>query len=401
MGADRDRVTATLKDAVSAYRAKRPRPTLLSSPGPDILDPLSAAIRKCRAFEVVAGHVLFSGGSGPVLDAPLLSTHLFQRAESNEEYESAVEWLFRLLSTREARGSFTAAVWGLSIDKETQLTEFSRIVSFDQLPKSFMKSRIIERARTCYDGSAWLSHTYFDAPRVALLVDVPAFPYIGTDGACFQKIAQLECETRDVWVTIEAASVGHPLAIGCWFEYADQELDLANWQNTVTWILPEIPPRISAFTPASGARIFEDLRAYKSLPDNHRSDLLRSMKRFTLSQCRYEIIDRILDLTLAFEIAVSGKSDQAPPSWKVSVRSAQLIGGALPMRQANRKKINDLYRLRNRATHGANLKGREMTTQQEIVRDCSELYQKLIQSFLALGAVPDWDAIELESRPMA
>jgi hypothetical protein len=61
------------------------------------------------------------------------------------------------------------------------------------------------------------------------------------------------------------------------------------------------------------------------------------MNRFTLSQCRHQTIDRILDLALAFEIAVSGgDGDSAPPGWKVSVRSAQLIGGALKARQSNR-----------------------------------------------------------------
>jgi len=391
-------LTAALKNAVRAYRVKIPRPTLISSPDPTILDPLSAAIRECRAFQAVAGHVLYSGGAGPVLDAPLLSTHLFQRAEWKEEFDSAVEWLFRVLTTKETRGFFNAAVWGLSVDKEIKLSECRRVIPFEKLPDSFMKTRITERAKPCYDGSAWLSHTYFDLPRVAFVEDVETFPYIGTDGACFRKIAQLEYETRDLWVIIEAASVGHPLAIGCWFEYADRDLDLAEWQNTITWILPEIHPRISKITTVSGVAISQDLSAYKSLPNNLQVDLLRSMNRFTLSQCRHQITDRILDLTLAFEIAVSGKSDQAPPSWKVSVRSAQLIGGTLQVRQSNRKKINDLYRLRNKATHGSNLKDHETAKQQGIVGDCSELYQKLIQSFLTFGAEPEWDAIELETR---
>jgi hypothetical protein len=122
------------------------------------------------------------------------------------------------------------------------------------------------------------------------------------------------------------------------------------------------------------------------------------MNRFMLSQCRHQVIDRILDLTLAFEIAVSGSADQAPPSWKVSVRSAQMIGGTLKTRQINRQKINDLYRLRNKATHGSNLKEHDASKQLTLVQNCSEIYRELLQSFLALGAEPDWSALELEPR---
>jgi len=69
------------------------------------------------------------------------------------------------------------------------------------------------------------------------------------------------------------------------------------------------------------------------------------------------VIDRILDLTLAFEIAVSGKGEQAPQSWKVSVRCAQMIGGPLWDRQENRRRMVALYNLRNQGTHGSSLSG--------------------------------------------
>jgi hypothetical protein len=123
------------------------------------------------------------------------------------------------------------------------------------------------------------------------------------------------------------------------------------------------------------------------------------MSRFTLSHCRRQITDRILDLALAFEIAVSGDSNVAAPTgWKVSVRSAQLIGGALEARRNNRKTINELYRLRNKATHGSRLQGGDTLKQQVTVERCSELYRELLQSFFILGTEPDWTSLELEPR---
>jgi hypothetical protein len=269
-------------------------------------------------------------------------------------------------------------------------------MSFAALPDSFVKGSIAARAKPCYNNSVWMTHTYFDVPRAAFVKEVPHFPYIGTDGACFVEIAMLEAEARDLWTFIQSASIGHPLAIGCWFEYADTDLDIAPGQTPLGWMLPEIHPYIAACTPADVAAIQDDLHKYSVLPTETRSNLLRSMNRFTLSQCRHQLIDRILDLVLAFEIAVSGGGDRAPPSYKVSVRTAQLIGGALEVRQRNRDKVSDLYNLRSKATHGSSLTGRDRVEQQELVAQCSGIYRNLVRSFLLFGEKPDWNALELQ-----
>jgi hypothetical protein len=173
MDSDRNRLATALEIAVRLYRAKIPSPTLLSSPDSEVLEPLSAAIRECRAFQAVAGHVLYSGGAGPILDAPLLAAQLFQRGESRNDPKGAVDWLLRVLTTRETLGMFKAAIWGLSLDEEVTLSDSCRLMPFETMSDSFMKSRITGRARPCYDGSVWLSHTSFDMPRVAFVKEVP------------------------------------------------------------------------------------------------------------------------------------------------------------------------------------------------------------------------------------
>lgn len=303
-----------------------------------------------------------------------------------------------MLSTREAPGLFKAVIWGLSVDGEVTLSDSWQLMPFASLPDSYMKGRILERAKEIADKAAWLSHTHFNTPQVVLVREAPRFPYISTDGAAYTQISKFEGEARDYCTFVEATLIGHPLAVGCFFEYTDQELDLQNWQNTITWLLPEIHPYVSTSTVKSGQAIRDDLSKYFSLPSEMRSDLLRSMSRFTLSQCRHSMVDRILDLTLAFEIAVSGGGEMAPPSWKVSVRAAQLIGGTLPARQSNRSKINELYKLRNRATHGGTLKHADALKQWNLVNECTAIFQALMQSFLLLGSKPDWNKLELEPR---
>lgn len=404
MASDNDRglLIAALESALQAYQKQTPRPTILSGPDQSIIDALCSAIAKCSAFKQVAGHMLYSGGSGPVIDTHLFASDLFRRAEQNDgkEISEAVDWLFRLLATRTTTGLFKAAVWGSSIDRAVDLEDgSSRIMPFEALPDTYMKSRILERAKTCYDNSAWLAHNYFDAPRLAFAKEVPNFPYIGTDGAAFRKISDLQFEARDLWLFIEAASVGHPLAIGCWFEYADQDLDINGWENSLAWILPEIPPRVASYTPISATAVQDQMQRYGALPEELRNRLLRSMERFSLSQCRSNPVDRILDLELAFEIAVSGPGpDASPMGWKVAVRSAQMIGGELAVRQANRDLINGLFRLRSAATHGSDLSRRVGGELEETMRRCLTAYRELLSSFLAHGRLPDWSSIELEPR---
>ncbi|MDA9488845.1 hypothetical protein XI08_06395 [Bradyrhizobium sp. CCBAU 11361] len=120
------------------------------------------------------------------------------------------------------------------------------------------------------------------------------------------------------------------------------------------------------------------------------------MERFRLSQSRKQPIDRVLDLALSFEIALSDQGDNAPPSWKVSVRTAQLVGGPVDVRSSNRQAIASLYELRNQATHGGSLKPRGGKTVDAILQDSFDLYVSTIGKLLDLGSKPDWKTVELE-----
>jgi hypothetical protein len=384
------------------HQLRGPPRSLLSGPGEAVTDAVSDAINRCSAYNQAAGKMIYSGGSGPVLTASFLATHLLSKAERNDgkDIPQAAEWLLRLLTTKETTGLFKIAVWGAAINRDLRLADGSHIMPFGDLPDSYMKTRILERSRSCYDNSAWLAHNYFDAPTSAFVQEVPSFPYISANGSPFQRIADLEYGARDRWSFIQAASVGHPLALGCWFEYADSELDINGWDNHLAWILPEVHPRVSSCAALEASAVQEQIGRYDALPRELQSRLLRSIERFALSQCRHKLIDRVLDLELAFEIAVSGPGpDNSPMGWKVSVRSAQMMGGTLAARKNNRDLINDLFKLRSAATHGSDLGGRGEKVQETVGR-CLIAYKQLIASFLDHGGLPDWSSLELEARQL-
>lgn len=150
---DEEILKQALEQAVPAYAAKKVGTSLLGQPSPDntILDPVCAAIEKCNAYRAVAGHMLFSAGAGVVIHAPRLATDLVYRAERG--ISDAVEWLLRLLSTREANGILKAAIWALSIDEEIPLSDLSKLMPFESLPDSHLKDIICHRSRQMYDNS--------------------------------------------------------------------------------------------------------------------------------------------------------------------------------------------------------------------------------------------------------
>ena len=402
MSDDKSILVAALEDAVRAFRAANPHPSLLgSSPDQAVLDGLSSAIAQCAAYQVVAGHVVFSGGSGPILHAGPLASLLFSKGGwPTENIEGAVDWLLKMLKTRQATVLIKAAIWGLKVGEAVLLNEDTELLPFDALPESYMQARLKDRARACHDGTAWMTPTYFDLPETAYVQRVAYFPYIRDDGAAFQRMYDLEARLNDVMVLLQASIAGRPLAAACWFEYEDRDLEYAEWENAFSWLLPEVHPRVPRGVVAENAQIQARVSHFDGLTADRRAALLRSLERFRLSQGRREAIDRVLDLTLAFEIAVSGQGgEQSPPSYKVSVRTAQAIGGPLLERQANRTVVADLYRLRNQATHGGQLKVRDVQATDQTVSASTTTYLKLMSRLLTLTAAPDWPTIELEALP--
>jgi hypothetical protein len=341
----------------------------------------------------VAGKMIYSAHPGVVIHAPRLAGDLFGRAQY--KVPEAVDWLLRVLNTTTANGLFVAVIWGLGLKDKIQVSSTSWLIPFSTLRKSTMKDWVEQRSRPNDYNAVWLTPTYYDRPGVALITEVRDLPYISADGSPFTILESVTKRASEVLSLLQAMSVGHPLAIGYWFEYDDRDLDISTWENWVRWLLPEVVPLIQSATPIDENVVQGELQQYAALPDDIRRDLLRSMDRYVLSQCRREPTDRVLDLALAFEIAVSGERSSAPISWKVSHRSAQLIGGPLEVRKSNRKIVADLYGLRSKATHGSSLKDMGGNSGDGL-RAAAEVYRTVLKSLLKLGNKPDWDALELE-----
>jgi hypothetical protein len=404
MSDDRNNLIEALKAAVERWERWKQDKTLLAQYPPDssVLAPLESAIKQCKAFEAVVGRSLFSGNAGVVLFADRLARPLLYRAipPDEEAVESAVDWLIRLLNTREARGVQIAAIWGLQVDREIKIAQGISLLPFESLSDRHMKRRILERAQKLWNGAVFTGNRYFDVPGAAIVKKIADVPYIASPVESFSKFDEVDAELKKALLFLEAVAGSQPLAAASWFQYEDQDLDLNEFENYLNWISKEIEPFVQSHAVVDASSVEKDATAFGSLPNGLKSKLLRSMERFAQSQRRHQLVDQILDLTIAFEIVV-GDGGDGGIGWKVAVRSAQLIGGALAKRQRNRQTLSDLYGFRSKGTHGGDLKASDRPKQEVIYREASLIYRAVLSSFISLGTLPDWKRIELAPRVRA
>ncbi len=394
MGSDRTILIDALAAAATRFRAQNPLPTLLSGPNASVLAPLADEIARCASYQEVAGHALFNGGSGVVLHTEVLAERLFAKGVwPTQNIEGSVDWLLQILNMREAVMLLKVALWGIKIEEPVQINANAKLTPFAAIDDSFLKGRLVERSRTLYDQTIWRSPTYHDVPETAYVETVPHFPCIGSKS--FESMRNLYEKTGNL-VSLLQASTGTEIVGACWLEYRNPDLEFSSVNSSFFWLLPEVHPRVRQTVVADPQLILTNIAHFGDLPGKRKDNVLRSMHRFRLSQSREQTADQILDLTLAFEIAVSGGGEKTTPSFKVSVRTAQAIGGALSERKSTRERIAELYTLRNTAAHGGRLRNANALV---LIKDACHLYVRLMTKLLTLKSEPCWGDIELEPLP--
>jgi hypothetical protein len=383
-----DALKSTLANALALHRAAGRQDY---DPDDATLAEIKIVIEASAAYRQASGAVAFNGYEDVDLSSSTLSRRLFWKADA-EGPQDATVWFQHILMTKRASGKLLAAIWGLEVDREVRLTNSARLLPFEHLPESPTKKRAEFSALMDVEDTVWISPWFHSSPNSVLVIDVPDLPFLRARSSRFAEFQSVEIEARKYFALLEALTAAQPIAIGHWFEFDDPRLTIWSEDPSLTWSHAEVPAEIEAAIQVDADEVSDDFERFFELPTGVQSDLLRSLKRFALSQCRRDPIDRVLDLVLAFEIAATKDAgDHLPPSWKVSVRSAQMIGGPLAQRLENRKLLRTLYDMRNAGTHGSSTIGGK----EDIIERAAALYPQFIRSLMRHGGKPDWPAIEL------
>lgn len=389
-----------LETAITAWEEWKNGKSILTQypPPPQVLDPLVQAIESADAYKKVAGRPVFTGYSGVVLTGGRLAADFLYRADA--EYRlgipGAIDWLLRVFSTKVAKGLYEVAVWGLMPDKEIEIAKGWRLQPYNAAPASPIKQKLKDFIRDGWDG-VWHSTRFYNAPGAILTQIVSEIPYLGRPDISYETLHKLDMETRERLAFLQAYFTGTPLIGASWFSYDDNELDFNSIESRLQWLVPEVEPTVKSHVAIESERLADAVAAHAKLPGNSAKKIIQSADRFVLSQCRYRRVDVAIDLAIAYEILAGSKGDGAI-GWKVSLRTAQIIGGTLDQRLQMREKVNALYKIRNDGAHGGTANEAKVAEESATLLEAAKIYRRLVDTLVQLGDEPDWSKLELDAR---
>ncbi|MDO8977550.1 HEPN domain-containing protein [Reyranella sp.] len=383
---ERTHLVRVLREAIAADEPT----TLIGRPSSKYRDIAKAGIEVCASFTAIENQNVYSALSLIPVHSDYLSRVIYFHGETAEEQ---ADWLLRMMRTTVADGYFVAAIWGIALTETIDLSPTARLIPFSELRESVVKRILIERAKRRKTVSHWLASHAFQVPSAAYVELIKDVPYIGLTARSDEMVVEAFERGVSVWPLVEMLGAGRSLVFASWFEYVDETLDVSAYENHLSFYHPEVAPYLDRPIPVDAEQFRAELAAFAALPGPARARLIRAAKRFSLSLCRFQIIDRTLDLALGFEIMLSGGSESVGgTTWKLAVRCAQLVGGDLEDRIRIRKQINDFYQHRSRASHGS-----EPDIPQGDVDAATELFKQTFRALVRLGKEPIWNEIELGS----
>jgi len=405
---DRERLISALRIVASTWQNWARYKSLLGahSPPDEVLSPLIKEVNECSKFKEKCGFTISSGRYGLDIESRDFAKRLLFHADPSNLTESsaaeAADWFLRVLNTQYTTGKFITVIWGATINFEIHIAPNTKIVPFSSLPDTPMKKNILERGRSFFIGeNLWLSPRHFKTPSIALIQNIYDFTYIGERHKYIENILDIERKTEPSLTLLQATAAGHPLMAGSWFELDDRGLDLNAYDNQLLWHFHEVATSITNEVELTAYEVSDIFEQFSRLDDKYRRDLLRSMERSVLSQCRAQIVDKSIDLVLAFEIAARGKTDTPQHGARTPIRVAQMIGGTVAERQHHRDNVSLIYKLRNAAAHGSKLKKGNSNSNIESLERAHRTYRRFVVSLIRLAEPPDWGYYELEPNGRA
>lgn len=387
---------ALLVEALTrANASNRGGATLLGGPTETFVKTMSEAMARCPSFQAIKGGVF----SCPSMTVPNIVEDMFMsrlaiRSFKPTNVPSAIDWLLDVWRTRTTRGFHVAAIWGMSLSRAIRLNPTDTLMPFSEVPDSPFKRTITKQATRRGSVYPWQSQSEWQEPTAALIREVPEWAYIQEPPGPYSGEWFPTSDDVDFFAVL-AILLGTPIVSGSGSALHHESLDIYSHRQYVHWEHPEVAPTIERVNELNPTAFESQWNAFRSFPSEWRKRLLRAAARFHLSQCRREPIDRLLDLALAYEIILSGGSEtNAGISWKLAVRTAQIIGGDTDTRIATRDQVNDFYSIRSRASHGT-----DISASADLLNRATATFRRLFLRLSELGVEPDWKRIELGILP--
>jgi len=272
-------------------------------------------------------------GFSPRFAAPLL-IHTARRRGSR----GAIQWLQKVLSVESATGLLIRTIWGVKPRRKLNLTDDTSLLSFDNLPISRQKERLIQAEKWCLGN--WPTPSFAERlPTAAIAQRVEIRPFIvdasKQQGEILTKSARDRLRLVDD-IRLCLALLGPTVLIPgpWWFQCLDPDLESAmtavvtsfDWQE----ITPVSVPDDSEFD-AVRAPIL--IRSYLRLKTDLKNRVRLAMERLHQSLIRKSLADQAVELGISLE-AMLGDS-RGENKFKIALRAALLTADDAERRMQN------------------------------------------------------------------
>jgi hypothetical protein len=137
------------------------------------------------------------------------------------------------------------------------------------------------------------------------------------------------------------------------------------------------------------------LRGLAKLGMAERAALRIALDRLNQAVRRASIVDRAIDLGIAFEVMLLhgiGRRDTGELRYRASVRAASFIGGKRAERVTSFEIVRAAYDLRSAAAHEGHMPKSKKGQHEEQLRAAELLCAQIARRLIARGKFPDWDS---------
>ena len=363
----------------------------------ELSQPVKAVLETQDGFRGSEPLYVFSDTGSGIFDPERISPKLVAKARETGSAFLAVDWLEKVISTRQAKGLRIIVLWGLTVQNTVSLLQEVDLIPINQLPESMQKEQLLNYHAMKLDHF----NLPFEQPQTALVYRMTIEPVI----APLQKeppkknILHIE-HLNEILLALTLVGPCAPIQYFSRFQFEDDDLEFAQLGKETSYAIPEIQPHFlksyGSFDPEVAKQV---VQLYLGLKGKTKKKVKVALERLHQSIRRRQTGDQAIEVSIALESLLSdGRTEKM---YKVGLRAALLLGEKLTDGLNTRFLIESVYGLRSGLVHEGEVsetvkvKRRGKEKSKDLVREAIVICDRVIRRILELGEIPDWYEFEL------
>lgn len=354
------------------------------------------ALEEDPRVQALNGHMISRGSSASRFEIKTLAMW-FLWAINEYGHEVAEYNLNRFLNPETVPVINTLWVLGIEVDKPIELENGVRIISIEEMPDSRDKEQYLK------DEFGVLVHR-MPKPKAAITYTCDITKASRDDG-----FSEAQEKDKQFW---DSSRLLNDVAL---LLNAIDGISCIPYFST-SYTLPEMPIgmfggsgggsplhdifgyRSSKLAASNASEINRLLSAFSALSSSNKTRMSRVLSRLSQAKRRDQIEDKILDLSIALEMALledNKNNDQLSLSFRL--RGSWLIGADHEERQLIYRQLRDIYNYRSQVAHSGALCGNDtekINTVRENFQEYALLAERIIRQLIYMNN-PDWTKLIL------